>query len=554
MSIYHCHISNVSRAKGSNVCASMSYALGKKIKDCQLDQTFDYGRKERILDKGVILSQDAPSEWQDAATLANAIEQSSKIANARLAKKIELALPYELDLTTQKRIVETFIRDNFTSRGYCAAYAIHDAGKSGKNYHAHIIVSNRPYIKGKWQSMTKSEFARDAEGNKIPVLDAEGKQKLRVRKGKGAEKVWQRVTIDNNVLDKKDFLKELRKSWEVECNKQLDANHQIDCRSNKERGIVDEPTIHEGYGAGRAERHDLNLQIKARNAQLHQIIAERKQAEHELSDVTWQIVQDNVRADQIKKREQKAQQENLVSRASAPTQKNPEQTKIKNAPPRSVAQVPTQQTSSPRVNDTKQTPIVPTQKPLPHLFLVKDYTHLHAKLYMHKSKNPQLKKRLDALNLRGDKNNYSYIYDADTHDFCAVSKRDKITIAVDLNKQFAKTNGKPLPPIKHNAPPPRVNIGDNFLSKFSAAQSALSRANELQQKALDNAAISANIAGGAAWKAMVDAENAQQSAKDFWDHFAAEMRSIADDARGIAQMKMDEAQSLAAAANDVPHD
>lgn len=538
-------MASVSRAKGASACASVSYITGEKIKDELTQTTYNYGRKERVLLKGSVMPSDAPQEWRDPATFANALNAATTKSNACIAKTIELALPCELSLDAQRKLVETFVRDNLTAHGYCAAYAIHDAGKSGKNYHAHIEVSNKPWRNGKWANVNKTTFALDKNGNKIPIIDAKtGQQKVRVRKGKGVEKCWQRINVEENLLHKKDFVRQIRKEWELACNAELDANHQIDCRSHAERGIVDEPTIHEGYGEGRAERHELNEQIRARNAQLHHIIDERKQAERDLTKLTWDIVQANVRADQTKKREQKAQQENLLSRASAPPQKNPEQTQIKNAP--------TQPAPSPRVNDVKQSHITPIQKPLPHLFLVRDYNHLHSMLYKYKSKNPQLKKRLDALNLRGDKNNYSYIFDSKSHNFVATTKRSNITNAIDLNKRFAK--GKPLPLIKHNAPPPRVNIGDNFLAKFSQAQSAINRANELQQKALDNAAISANIASGAAYKAMSDAENAQQEAKDFFEKLASEMRSQAADARGIAQMKMEEAQSLAAAANDVPHD
>ena len=42
MAIYHCNISNVSRAKGSTSCATLSYITGQKVKDERLDTTFDY--------------------------------------------------------------------------------------------------------------------------------------------------------------------------------------------------------------------------------------------------------------------------------------------------------------------------------------------------------------------------------------------------------------------------------------------------------------------------------------------------------------------------------
>ena len=78
MAIYHCNISNVSRAKGSTSCATLSYITGQKVKDERLDTTFDYGRKERVLFTGTILPEHAPIEYQNASVLFNAIEKHEK--------------------------------------------------------------------------------------------------------------------------------------------------------------------------------------------------------------------------------------------------------------------------------------------------------------------------------------------------------------------------------------------------------------------------------------------------------------------------------------------
>ena len=47
MAIYSCNISNVSRAKGSSSCATLSYISGEKVRDERLGKTFRYGREER---------------------------------------------------------------------------------------------------------------------------------------------------------------------------------------------------------------------------------------------------------------------------------------------------------------------------------------------------------------------------------------------------------------------------------------------------------------------------------------------------------------------------
>ena len=157
MAIYHCNISNVSRAKGSTSCATLSYITGQKVKDERLDTTFDYGRKERVLFTGTILPEHAPIEYQNASVLFNAIEKHEKAENARTGKKIEVALPREFDLDKQREVVENFIKENITSRGYACTYGIH-SDKENHNPHAHILMVNRQIDnKGQWSSKRKME-------------------------------------------------------------------------------------------------------------------------------------------------------------------------------------------------------------------------------------------------------------------------------------------------------------------------------------------------------------------------------------------------------------
>lgn len=299
MAIYHCHISNVSRAKGSSSCATYAYISGEKVYDERTQQTFSYARKERILETGIILPVSAPAEYKEPAVMYNSIEQNLTADNARTAKKIELALPKELTLEEQKQIIEDYIRNNLTSEGYAATYAIHGDEKKTGNTHVHVEVPNRPINEhGEWGGKSKKDYAldedgnripvleyqkdkngkylKDGDGNKIPVLDENGqpKQKLDSRN----RKQWKRIDVEVNPIDTKDFLFHLRKEWAVECNKHLAPEQQIDHRSNADRGIKNTPMIHEGYAARAieargevSERCQRNREIRAENEQRRQI-------------------------------------------------------------------------------------------------------------------------------------------------------------------------------------------------------------------------------------------------------------------------------------------
>ena len=280
MAIYHCSISNISRAKGSTSCATLAYISGEGIHDSRTGITYSYSRRERVLAVGTILPTAAPSGYADAETLWNAVENYETADNARTAKKIQVALPRELELSEQKTVVEEYIRQNLAQEGYCATYAIHDGGTRG-NPHAHILVSNRTIDrKGNWGVKRKMAYALDERGNRIPLLNEDGTQRT---DGNGRRQ-WKRVTVEQNKLDSKDFLLRLRKAWADVVNRYLSPYEQIDHRSNVARGIVDAPTIHEGYSAraieergGIAERCEINRAIRRENAN-------RRQAQEEISE------------------------------------------------------------------------------------------------------------------------------------------------------------------------------------------------------------------------------------------------------------------------------
>ena len=280
MSIYHLNMSNVSRAAGSSSCATLSYISGVAIHEERTNTTYSYGRAERVMCVGTLLPSSAPAAYQNPETLFNAIEDFETAENARTAKKIEIALPREFDLATQRAVVEDYIKRNLNERGYAATYAIHH-DKDGNNPHVHILVANRVIGKnGEWSAKRKMIYETDANGERVPLIDKKtGAQKV---DGRG-RKQWKRINAEVNPLDEKRTLKDLRKAWADICNERLEAADKIDHRSYAEQGIEKIPTVHEGYAAralvaagGISERVELNEQIKAVNAELMRIAAERQ--------------------------------------------------------------------------------------------------------------------------------------------------------------------------------------------------------------------------------------------------------------------------------------
>lgn len=274
MAIYHLSVSNVSRASGSKATATLSYISGKRVHDERRGETYDYGRKERVLRVGTLLPEGAPAEFADPAVLFNAVELHETGRTARPAKKIVVALPREFTPRQRVQALEEYIRENLNADGYAATYAIHE-DREGNNPHAHILVANRQIdpATGGWARLKqRMEYVLDERGERVPLIDPEtGRQKT----DKRGRRQWKRTSVSLNPLDRKAKLKALRESWANTCNARLDETARIDHRSLEDQGSDLEPTIHEGYASREMEKRGqpsdrmaINREIGASNRDL----------------------------------------------------------------------------------------------------------------------------------------------------------------------------------------------------------------------------------------------------------------------------------------------
>lgn len=278
MAMFHCSIKIISRASGRSAVASAAYRSGKKLYNEETGITHDFTKKGGVVYSEICIPDNAPKEFQHRGFFWNEVQKKEKRADAQLAREIEVAIPKEFSREQQIRCVQKYISKNFVEKGMCADWALHDKGNG--NPHAHIMLTVRAFDeKGKWIAKQKTSFAYDEKGEKIPVTDeATGKQKVRIREGKGTEKLWVRISIPSNDWNDHIKAKEWREAWAIECNKYLTAENQIDHRSYEKQGIEKTATIHEGFVArdierngGVAERCELNREIRKYNCTLEKI-------------------------------------------------------------------------------------------------------------------------------------------------------------------------------------------------------------------------------------------------------------------------------------------
>lgn len=273
MAIYHFTTGIIKASKGKCAVASSAYISAGKLYDERLGMTFSYTGKEEVIYTEILLPKNAPLEYRDRETLWNAVEKVQNKSNSRYARMFEMALPNELTTEEQIKLARNFIQKNFVDKGMAADFALHK--KEGNN-HIHVMTAVRGFMKnGTWASMEKKDYARDENGNRIPIIDpATGLQK----RGKKNDLQWKRVTVKCNEWNSRKQLLEWRKNWAEECNKYLPENKHIDHRSYKEQGIDKIPTIHEGYAARQmkergkpSDRVRINEEIRHQNKVIEKI-------------------------------------------------------------------------------------------------------------------------------------------------------------------------------------------------------------------------------------------------------------------------------------------
>ena len=316
MAIYHLEAKMVSRGAGRSAVAAAAYLSCSRLLNEYDGVQHDYTRKQGLVWQQVFLPAAAPIEWQNREILWNAVEENEKTKDSRLAREFVVALPIELSKAQWERLLSDFVSDTFVSDGMCADVAIHDPYPPGHNPHAHILLTVRPLDeKGKWQYKTEKEYLCVKDGEERGFTAAEfkqaqadgwekqyqykvGKKKVYMVPSSAQAQGYERVSKypkstkygrQNPISERWNSEEQLvfwRKAWADVTNLHLERAGQeerIDHRSHAERGLEEQPTIHEGVIARALEkkgivsdRCELNRQIKADNALLRELKAQMK--------------------------------------------------------------------------------------------------------------------------------------------------------------------------------------------------------------------------------------------------------------------------------------
>ncbi|MBO4853326.1 MAG: MobA/MobL family protein [Schwartzia sp.] len=281
MSIFHCAIKIGSRGAGRSAVAASAYRSGEKLLDRETGMTHDFERKSGVVFSEVLLPKNAPEEFLDRETLWNSAQNAERQKNGQLYRDVELALPKEMTRLEQIEAVNLYAQENFVSQGMCVDWSLHDKGDG--NPHAHLMLTTRGIDeKGRWEPKRKTMYEHDEFGERIPILDKDGNQKI----GKNGRRMWKRKEVEMRNWNDPQNAERWRAAWATTCNRYLDGNNQIDHRSFERRGITHIiPTKHEGFAAREIERRGGVAQVCEVNREIRRINAARLGLENERNGI-----------------------------------------------------------------------------------------------------------------------------------------------------------------------------------------------------------------------------------------------------------------------------
>ncbi|MFA5939139.1 MAG: MobQ family relaxase [Sinimarinibacterium sp.] len=263
MAIYHFSVKPMSRSTGRSAPAAAAYRSGTALMCTRDKVVHDYRPRrgdvvhaEIVMPKGVTWVPSRDDLW-------NAAEGAEARKDARVAREVVIALPYELSPAERVELtleLAQLIADKF---GVAVDVAVHRPGERGdqRNHHAHLMLTTRVI---------------DGDGLGVKSL-LEGRDKDLLKAG------HPRV---------RDQITWLREDWARMTNRALvraGVAARVDHRTLLAQGVDREPTMHRGVAASNMERSnkttergDQVLQIEARNEERRLLKSEIAKAHDDL--------------------------------------------------------------------------------------------------------------------------------------------------------------------------------------------------------------------------------------------------------------------------------
>lgn len=140
---------HVSRGAGQSAVAAAAYRSGERLFDERSQEVHDYTQRYGVVANGLVLPEACGAGsvchgWS-REQLWNAAEAAEKRRDARVARKIEMALPEAMTAAQREELVRAWASEIAERYGVAVDWAIHLPDREGdqRNHHAHLMLTTR---------------------------------------------------------------------------------------------------------------------------------------------------------------------------------------------------------------------------------------------------------------------------------------------------------------------------------------------------------------------------------------------------------------------------
>lgn len=253
MAIYHLETKPIKRSEGRSSVASSAYRAGCVLVDERTGKKHDYTRKSGVVKSETFIIHNGKQVAIDRSKLWNTSEKAENRKDGRTGRDYIINIPFELKPLQREMLVREFTE--YLARRFNVAvdWAIHLPDKDGdnRNHHAHVLTTTR--------TATLDQYNNVVLGDKTTIEKKNGDLK----------KLGLPLTQEQ--------IKEVRIAYQDMTNRHLEMaglSVRVDCRSYKEQGKQQIPTIKLGARASENERKkidtrkgDYNRLVKQANSE-----------------------------------------------------------------------------------------------------------------------------------------------------------------------------------------------------------------------------------------------------------------------------------------------
>ena len=298
MAIFRAETKSLSRAKGHNLAAAISYRAGIKLTDTNKinpeARSYDYTKKTDVVHSEIILPNQLREQLAargielDFQSIADLVEigettKRGKMKNsARLAREWVLCGVPELTRAENIELFEKFAQQQSEEQGVLSMVFVHDptagddmantkAAAEGKNMaapdprniHAHILLLTR-----------KLDVSRDNKLSLGKKSDSEVSNDERTRPvvpkeliGEVDPETGEKIQQGRGLCSNSEWLKNTRKQWADILNERLAQKgvQPVSHKSYRDLGLTFKPTKHLGKDASILERMGIETEIGKHN-------------------------------------------------------------------------------------------------------------------------------------------------------------------------------------------------------------------------------------------------------------------------------------------------